>query len=96
VEPFLDGCRVGAVRGTTWHGALENDEFRRALLSEVAREAGRDGFVPAPDTSFAALREARLDRLAAAVEAHLDTGAIARLIESGATPGLPFVPPGAP
>ena len=96
VEPFLDGCRVGAVRGTTWHGALENDEFRRALLREVAREAGRDGFVPAPDTSFAALREARLDRLADAVEAHLDTDAVARLVESGATPGLPFVPPGTP
>jgi adenosylcobyric acid synthase len=27
-EPFLDGCRVGAVWGTSWHGALENDEFR--------------------------------------------------------------------
>jgi adenosylcobyric acid synthase len=95
-EPFLDGCRVGAVRGTTWHGALENDAFRRAFLREVAREAGRDGFVVAGDTSFAALREARLDRLADAVEAHLDTAAILRLVESGATPGLPFVPPGAP
>ena len=87
---------ISTVRGTTWHGALENDEFRRALLREVAREAGRDGFVPAADTSFAALREARLDRLADLVEAHLDTDAIVRLVESGATPGLPFVPPGAP
>jgi len=95
-EPFLDGCRAGAVLGTTWHGALENDGFRRAFLREVAAQAGRDGFVPAPDTSFAALREARLDALAAAVEAHLDTGAVLRLLESGATPGLPFVPPGAP
>jgi adenosylcobyric acid synthase len=96
VVPFLDGCRRGSVWGTTWHGALENDGFRRAFLREVAAQAGRDGFVPAPDTSFAALREARLDRLADAVEAHLDTGAILRLVESGATPGLPFVPPGAP
>jgi adenosylcobyric acid synthase len=93
---FLDGCRAGAVWGTTWHGALENDGFRRAFLREVAAQAGRDGFVPAPDMSFAALREARLDVLAAAVEAHLDTAAVLRLVESGATPGLPFVPPGAP
>ena len=35
-EPFLDGCRRGAVWGTSWHGALENDEFRRAFLAEVA------------------------------------------------------------
>jgi adenosylcobyric acid synthase len=32
-EPFLDGARVGAVFGTTWHGALENDGFRRAFLT---------------------------------------------------------------
>ncbi len=35
-EPFLDGGRVGAVFGTTWHGAMENDGFRRAFLREVA------------------------------------------------------------
>jgi adenosylcobyric acid synthase len=96
VEPFLDGWRLGSVWGTTWHGALENDGFRRAFLTEVAAAAGRDGFVPAPDTSFARLREARLDTLADAVADHLDTEALERLIETGATPGLPFVPPGAP
>ncbi len=92
-EPFLDGCRDGAVWGTTWHGALENDGFRRAFLADVARTAGRD-FTPAPDTDFAALREAQLDALGDLVEDHLDTEALARLIESGAPPGLPFVPPG--
>ena len=51
-EPFLDGCRDGAVWGTTWHGALENDGFRRAFLTDVARTAGRD-FVPSADTGFA-------------------------------------------
>ena len=35
-EPFLDGCRRGAVWGTSWHGVMENDEFRRAFLAEVA------------------------------------------------------------
>ncbi|MFI9271767.1 cobyric acid synthase [Kitasatospora sp. NPDC052896] len=94
-EAFLDGCRDGAVWGTTWHGALENDGFRRALLREVAALAGR-AFVPAPDTSFAAAREARLDRLGDLIEEHADTAALWRLIEGGAGAGLPFVPPGAP
>jgi adenosylcobyric acid synthase len=95
-EPFLDGWRVGAVWGTTWHGVLENDGFRRAFLREAAEAAGRAGFAPAPDTSFAALREARLDSLADAVADHLDLAAVRRLITSGPTPGLPFIPPGAP
>jgi adenosylcobyric acid synthase len=96
VEPFLDGWRLGSVWGTTWHGALENDGFRRAFLQEVADAAGRIGFVAATDTCFAALREARLDSLADAVADHLDTGALERLITFGPTVGLPFVPPGAP
>jgi adenosylcobyric acid synthase len=95
-EPFLDGWRLGSVWGTTWHGALETDDFRRAFLTQVAEQAGRSGFVAAPDTSFATLREARLDSLADAVADHLDTAAIERLITSGAPVGLPFLPPGAP
>jgi adenosylcobyric acid synthase len=93
-EPFLDGARSGAVFGTTWHGALENDGFRRAFLAEVARMAGRR-FVPAPETDFAAVREARLDRLGDLVAEHADTDALWRLIEDGAPPGLPLLPPGA-
>jgi len=89
----LDGCRSGAVRGTLWHGILENDEFRRSYLTEVARLAGRD-FVPAPGTSFAAARQAQFDTLADAVEQHLDTAALLRLIEHGPTPGLPNLRPG--
>ncbi|TMQ92239.1 cobyric acid synthase [Actinomadura soli] len=92
-EPFLDGCRQGAVWGTTWHGAMENDGFRRAFLKDVARESGRD-FAPAPDVSFQALREATLDALGDLVEKHLDTDAIWRIIEEGAPSGLPVVPPG--
>ena len=87
-ETFLDGCRRGPVWGTSWHGALENDEFRRAFLAEVAVLAGRD-FTPAPGTSFAAVREARLDLLADLVTAHLDTAALSRLIQDGPVPGLP-------
>jgi adenosylcobyric acid synthase len=87
-EPFLDGCRRGPVWGTSWHGALENDEFRRAFLAEVAALAGRD-FTLAPGTSFAAVREARLDLLADLVAGHLDTAALSHLIENGPVPGLP-------
>ncbi|MBN1093224.1 cobyric acid synthase [Blastococcus sp. TML/M2B] len=93
-EPFLDGAQAGAVSGTTWHGALENDGFRRAFLAEVARTTGRR-FVPAPDTDFAAVREARLDRLGDLIAEHADTDALWRLIESGAPSGLPLLPPGA-
>jgi adenosylcobyric acid synthase len=89
----LDGCRYGAVSGTLWHGILENDEFRRAYLIETARLAGRN-FAPAPDTSFAAARRAQFDTLADAVEEHLDTAALLRLIEQGPTPGLPSLRPG--
>jgi len=87
-EPFLDGCRRGAVWGTSWHGALENDEFRRAFLAEVAALAGRD-FTPAPGTEFASVREARLDALGDLVAGHLDTAALSRLISGGPVPGLP-------
>jgi adenosylcobyric acid synthase len=89
-EPFLDGCRCGAVWGTSWHGVLENDEFRRAFLAEVAALAGRD-FTPAPGTSFAAVREARLDVLGDLVAGYLDTAALSRLIEDGPVPGLPML-----
>jgi adenosylcobyric acid synthase len=92
-EPFLDGARAGAVWGTTWHGAMENDGFRRAFLAEVARIAGRR-FVPAPDIEFAAVREARLDRLGDLVAEHADTDALWRLIESGPPAELPLLPPG--
>jgi adenosylcobyric acid synthase len=92
-EPFLDCARAGAVFGTTWHGALENDGFRRAFLTEVARITGRR-FVPAPDTDFAAVREARLDRLGDLVAEHADTDALWRLIEAGPPADLPLLPPG--
>jgi adenosylcobyric acid synthase len=86
--PFLDGCVDGSVWGTTWHGVFENDAFRRAFLRQVATAAGR-AFVPAPDTSFAAVREARLDALGDLVEQHIDTAALLHLIDDGVPSGLP-------
>jgi adenosylcobyric acid synthase len=91
-----EGARLGAVHATHWHGAFESDAFRRRFLTEVAAQAGRTGFKVAPDTAFAAARERTLDLLGDLVEEHLDTDALWRLIESGPTAGLPFIPPGAP
>ncbi|HST47413.1 cobyric acid synthase, partial [Jatrophihabitans sp.] len=93
-EPFLDGCRLGAVWGTMWHGAFDSDDFRRAFLRQVAEFAGRD-FTPAPDTDIAANRTRQLDRLADALEAGLDLDALTALIGSGPPAGLPVLPPAA-
>ena len=57
-----------------------------------APAAGRD-FTVAPDTDFAAIRQARLDILGDLVAEHLDTEALRSLIEHGPPPGLPVVPP---
>ena len=94
-EPFPGGCRTAATWGTSWHGTLESDAFRRAFLTEVAALAGRD-FTVAPDTDFAALRQARLDVLGDLVAGHLDTVALNRLISGGPPPGLPVIPPAGP
>jgi adenosylcobyric acid synthase len=86
-EPFFadEGCRVEAVCGTVWHGLLENDSFRREYLGYVARVAGRS-FTVAPDVSFEAIREAKLDRLADLVADHLDQDAVRALLNSGPPP----------
>jgi adenosylcobyric acid synthase len=73
-EPFLDGCRHGQVWGTMWHGAFENDGFRRAWLTEVAAAAGSP-WRPDPEAPrFGELREAMIDTLADALEQHVDLG----------------------
>jgi adenosylcobyric acid synthase len=92
-RPFLDGCRAGSVWGTTWHGALENDAFRQAFLTDVAATAGRP-FTAAPGSSFAEFRAARLDALGDLIEQHVNTGAILDLIENGPPRHLPLVHPG--
>lgn len=95
-EPLLhagdgepDGCRDGWTLGTSWHGALEDDDFRRALLRAVAAARGRT-FVPG-DAPFAELRERRLDALGDLVEHHVDTDAVLALIDGGAPAGLPTI-----
>lgn len=67
-EEFLDGFTSGSVWGTTWHGAFENDGFRRAFLTEVAQRAG-SSWQPVPDAAgYADRREQMLDRLADALD----------------------------
>jgi adenosylcobyric acid synthase len=89
---FPGGCRSAATWGTSWHGTLENDAFRRAFLAEVAEAAGRD-FTPAPDTCFAAIRQAQLDVLGDLVAAHLDTAVLGQLVREGPPAGLPVIHP---
>jgi adenosylcobyric acid synthase len=89
-DDFPGGIRSGAVFGTMWHGCLEGDDFRRAWLSLAAELAGVTGF-GAGGTSFAAARESRIERLADAVEQHLDLDRILHLVEHGPPAGLPVV-----
>ncbi len=89
-EPWLvaeDGTALGwatdRVLGTTLHALFENDGMRAAVLRWAAEHAG----VSAPDVptiSFAAAREARLDRIADTIDAHLDLDRVFALIEQGA------------
>ena len=89
-EGFLDGWRVGPVWGTMWHGAFENDGFRRAWLVEVAGAVG-SRWRPAPDApGFGDRRERMLDILADAVEQHVDLDALLALTR--ATPPTPTTP----
>ncbi|MGP0052168.1 MAG: cobyric acid synthase [Solirubrobacteraceae bacterium] len=84
-----EGCVAGAVIGTSWHGVLEHDAFRRALLMRVAVRRGRR-FV-AGKTPFAAARAARLDALGDLVADHLDTTCLTELIDGGIAPDLPTI-----
>ncbi|HEU4907791.1 MAG TPA: cobyric acid synthase [Propionibacteriaceae bacterium] len=73
-EPFLDGCRQGQVWGTMWHGALENDDFRRAWLADIAAIAGSDWHPDPGAPEYGALRETMINTLADAMEQHVDLG----------------------
>ena len=91
-EEFFGGARRRHVLGTMVHGSLESDDFRHALLGEVAESVGRPH--PASGVSFEAARQARLDLLADLVEGCVDMDAIDALITRGAPGGLPVLPPG--
>jgi adenosylcobyric acid synthase len=75
-EPFLDGCRRGQVWGTMWHGAWENDGFRRAWLAEIAASVGSSWRPDRTAPGFAKRRETMINTLADAVEQHSDLGLV--------------------
>jgi adenosylcobyric acid synthase len=83
-----DRAGDGAVVGTSLHGLFESDRFREAFLAGVAGRAGRP-WTPG-GVRFAARRQARIDRLADALEAHLDLAAVDRLIADGVPTGGPI------
>jgi adenosylcobyric acid synthase len=87
----VEGCRAGATLGTSWHGVLESDDFRRAFLAWVAAERNLD-WTPG-DESFAAARETQLEKLGDLVADNVDREALMRLIDDGQPRGLPIVGP---
>jgi adenosylcobyric acid synthase len=75
-----EGCRIGSVAGTSWHGLFENDEFRHQYLAECGRRAGR-AFTVAVESRFAETRDHRFETLADLVADHVDTEALMRIID---------------
>jgi adenosylcobyric acid synthase len=79
-EPFLGGIRLGSAWGTMWHGALENDGFRRAWLTNATTNGRRSFHAASGAMGFADRREAMINRLADAVAENLDTAALLSLV----------------
>lgn len=83
-EPWLwldgepEGWCSGPVMGTSLHGVFESDEFRHAFLAQVAAERGCP-YTPEPG-SFAERREAQFDRVADAIETHVDSRALLEIM----------------
>lgn len=76
------GWHGGWVAGTTLHGLFEDDDFRTATLSWVARRAGKNW--RAGSVGFSAAREARLNGIADLLDEHLDMHRIEEIIATGA------------
>jgi adenosylcobyric acid synthase len=74
----------GAVLGTNLHGLLEEDGFRSAFLTYVAKRRGKS-YSPS-GLRFRAAREDQFDRLADLLEAHLDLPALDCILADGALP----------
>jgi len=74
-------ARDGRVLGTTVHGLFEGDEVRAAILAHVAARRGK-AWAPS-GVSFAAARRAQVDRVADALEAHLDLDRLLAVIALG-------------
>lgn len=88
-DGFEEGCAVGSTLGTSWHGVLECDEFRRAYLRRIAEERGLD-WRPGGE-SFAAAREKQYEDLGDLIAENVDRESLMRLIERGAPGRMPVV-----
>jgi adenosylcobyric acid synthase len=91
-DPFFadEGCVVGAVAGTLWHGLFENDRWRREYLIDIARRSDKR-FIPEGEYDFAARRESRIENLADLVGEHLDTSALFGLFDARPQAAFPKV-----
>ncbi|MBV9452606.1 MAG: cobyric acid synthase [Rubrobacter sp.] len=84
-----EGCQVGATFGTSWHGIFESDGFRRTFLRRVARDRALH-WSPG-DASFAAAREAQLDKLGDLIAENIKRETLLNLIEYGPPADLPVI-----
>ena len=84
-----EGCATGNTLGTSWHGVLECDDFRRAYLKSIANDRNLD-WRPG-DESFAAAREAQYEALGDLIAENVNRDALLRLIDDGAPNNLPVV-----
>ena len=73
-QPWIgsEGCQRQALFGTHRHGQLENDQFRKDFLNQVAAWCGKTTFVVDPQVSFAAERMRQLDLIADVIESCWD------------------------
>lgn len=76
--PFLDGIRADNTWGTMWHGIFDNDDFRRAWLAGIAAVVGSP-WQPEFGPGFNERREAMWDRIADAIDQHVDLTTLLRL-----------------
>jgi len=88
-DDIAEGCRIGATLGTSWHGVLESDDFRRAFLTWIAAESNLD-WRPGGQ-SFATAREEQLEKLGDLLADNVDRDALMRLVDDGPPSGLPVV-----
>ncbi|HET7479269.1 MAG TPA: cobyric acid synthase [Rubrobacteraceae bacterium] len=88
-DGFDEGCAVETTFGTSWHGILESDGFRRAFLRWISEQRDLD-WTPG-DESFAAAREAQLEKLGDLIAENVDREALLRLIDDGAPRRMPVV-----
>ena len=81
------GWAGGRTLGTTLHGLFDEDDLRTAILGWAAEAAGLrrpTGRGGSPRVRFAAARDARLDRIADALETHLDIARLSAIIAESA------------